>query len=75
MTGYQNKQVGDCFKYLLLTESSNRDCNHGWIEMQLALEDTNKIRGTYNHTSYLDQYRVMMQERTDSIDFDFNVFD
>lgn len=72
-TGYEHTPHG--FRHLLSTELNNRGYNHDWIEKQLAHGDTDKIRGTYNHASYLDQRRKMMQEWADSIDFDFKVFD
>ena len=62
------------FRHLLSTELNSRGYNHDWIEKQLAHGDTDKIRGAYNHASYLDQRRIMMQEWADSIDFDFKVF-
>ncbi|AZS50628.1 DUF4102 domain-containing protein [Entomomonas moraniae] len=74
MAGYKDKQTGHGFRHLLSTELNSRGYNHDWIEKQLAHGDTDKIRGTYNHASYLDQRRVMMQEWADSIDFDFKVF-
>ncbi|AWM80499.1 integrase [Gammaproteobacteria bacterium ESL0073] len=72
--GYKDRQTGHGFRHLLSTELNSRGYNHDWIEKQLAHGDTDKIRGTYNHASYLDQRRVMMQEWADSIDFDFKVF-
>lgn len=74
MAGYKDKQTGHGFRHLLSTELNNRGYNHDWIEKQLAHGDTDKIRGTYNHATYLDQRRKMMQEWADSIDFDFKVF-
>ena len=73
MAGYEGKQTGHGFRHLLSTELNNRGYNHDWIEKQLAHGDTDKIRGTYNHATYLDQRRQMMQELADSIDFDFKV--
>lgn len=74
ITPYSKRHSPHGFRHLLSTELNSRGYNHDWIEKQLAHGDTDKIRGTYNHASYLDQRRVMMQEWADSIDFDFKVF-
>lgn len=54
IAGYKDKQTGHGFRHLLSTELNNKGYNHDWIEKQLAHGDTDKIRGTYNHASYLD---------------------
>ncbi|ECR4178194.1 tyrosine-type recombinase/integrase, partial [Salmonella enterica] len=38
------------------------------IEAQLAHADTNNVRRTYNHATYLDERKVMMQEWADMLD-------
>ncbi|MDN0117857.1 site-specific integrase [Yersinia frederiksenii] len=38
------------------------------IEAQLAHADTNNVRRTYNHATYLDERKIMMQEWADSLD-------
>ena len=38
------------------------------IEGQLAHADTNNVRRTYNHATYLDERKVMMQEWADMLD-------
>ncbi len=38
-----------------------------WIERQLAHEETNKVRGTYNHADYLADRAKMMQHWADFI--------
>lgn len=38
------------------------------IEAQLAHADTNNVRRTYNHPTYLDERKVMMQEWADRLD-------
>lgn len=73
-SNYFGKHSPHGFRHLLSTELNNRGYNHDWIEKQLAHGDTDRIRGTYNHASYLDQRKIMMQEWADSIDFDFKVF-
>ncbi|GKV75345.1 hypothetical protein PEC106568_05190 [Pectobacterium carotovorum subsp. carotovorum] len=38
------------------------------IEAQLAHADTNNVRRTYNHATYLDERKMMMQEWADVLD-------
>ena len=38
------------------------------IEAQLAHADTNNVRRTYNHATYLDERKLMMQEWADMLD-------
>lgn len=38
------------------------------IEIQLAHADTNNIRRTYNHATYPDERKVMIQEWADMLD-------
>lgn len=38
------------------------------IEAQLAHADTNNVRRTYNHATYLDEHKVMMQEWADKLE-------
>ncbi|HSX49541.1 MAG TPA: integrase arm-type DNA-binding domain-containing protein [Cellvibrio sp.] len=68
LMGYKDKQTGHGFRHLLSTELNGRGYSKDWIELQLAHSDKNKIRETYNHATYLEQRRVMMQEWADSID-------
>lgn len=42
--------------------------NSAWIETQLAHIDKNAIRGTYNHTQYMDGRRKMMPWYADYMD-------
>jgi integrase len=66
--GYEKRQTGHGFRHLLSTELNGRGYNRDWIERQLAHGDTDEIRDTYNHATYLEQRRKMMQEWADSID-------
>lgn len=66
--GYKGRQTGHGFRHLLSTELNGRGYNRDWIERQLAHGDKNEIRDTYNHATYLDQRRSMMQDWADSID-------
>ena len=38
------------------------------IETQLAHADKNNVRRTYNHATYLDERRVMVQDWADKLD-------
>lgn len=67
LMGYKGRQTGHGFRHLLSTELNSRDFNPDWIERQLAHTDSNAIRDTYNHASYLEQRRMMMQEWVDSV--------
>ncbi len=66
--GYKGRQTGHGFRHLLSTELNSRGYNRDWIERQLAHGDQNEIRDTYNHATYLEQRRQMMQEWADSVD-------
>lgn len=68
LMGYEGRQTGHGFRHLLSTELNDRGYNRDWIERQLAHGDTDEIRDIYNHATYLEQRRGMMQEWADSID-------
>ena len=66
--GYKGRQTGHGFRHLLSTELNSRGYNRDWIERQLAHGDADEMRGTYNHATYLEQRREMMQAWADSVD-------
>ena len=66
--GYKDRQTGHGFRHLLSTELNGRGYNRDWIERQLAHGDDDEIRDTYNHATYLEQRREMMQAWADSLD-------
>lgn len=68
LMGYKGRQTGHGFRHLLSTELNGRGYNRDWIERQLAHGDNDEIRDTYNHATYLEQRRDMMQKWADSID-------
>lgn len=68
LMGYEDRQTGHGFRHLLSTELNGRGYNRDWIERQLAHGDADEIRDTYNHATYLEQRREMMQAWADSID-------
>lgn len=59
--GYGGKLTGHGFRHTLSTILHEHTFESAWIEMQLAHIDKNSIRGTYNHASYIDSRRNMMQ--------------
>lgn len=68
LMGYEGRQTGHGFRHLLSTELNGRGYNRDWIERQLAHGDADEIRDTYNHATYLEPRREMMQAWADSID-------
>lgn len=68
LMGYEGRQTGHGFRHLLSTELNGRGYNRDWIERQLAHGDNDEIRDTYNHATYLEQRREMMQAWADSMD-------
>lgn len=71
-TNYANNVMDSCgltgiqsphgFRHLFSTEMNGRGYNRDWIERQLAHADSSFIRDVYNHATYIDQRRGMMQE-------------
>lgn len=59
--GLTGKQSPHGFRHLFSTEMNGRGYNSDWIERQLAHADSSFIRDVYNHASYLEQRRGMMQ--------------
>ncbi|MGA4532265.1 tyrosine-type recombinase/integrase [Ectopseudomonas chengduensis] len=68
LMGYEGRQTGHGFRHLLSTELNGRGYNRDWVERQLAHGDQDEIRDTYNHATYLEQRREMMQAWADSVD-------
>lgn len=68
LMGYEGRQTGHGFRHLLSTELNGRGYNRDWIERQLAHGDADEIRDTYNHATYVEQRREMMQAWADSVD-------
>jgi integrase len=60
--GLTGKQSPHGFRHLFSTEMNGRGYNRDWIERQLAHADSSFIRDVYNHATYLEQRREMMQE-------------
>ena len=76
-TNYANNVMDSCgltgiqsphgFRHLFSTEMNGRGYNRDWIERQLAHADSSFIRDVYNHATYLDQRRGMMQKWADLV--------
>ncbi|BBP82467.1 integrase [Pseudomonas sp. Pc102] len=66
--GLRGKQSPHGFRHMFSTEMNGRGFNRDWIERQLAHADPSVIRDTYNHATYLEQRRAMMQEWADLVD-------
>lgn len=66
--GYRGKQTMHGFRHLISTALNDRGYNSDWVERQLAHGDPDKIRGTYNKATYMDDRRKMMQEWADYLD-------
>lgn len=59
--GYSGRTTGHGFRHTLSTILHDQGYESSWVEMQLAHVDKNSIRGTYNHATYIDSRREMMQ--------------
>lgn len=67
LCGLKGRQSPHGFRHMFSTEMNHRGYNSDWIERQLAHADDSVIRDTYNHATYLEQRRTMMQEWADSL--------
>lgn len=67
LAGLTGKQSPHGFRHLFSTEMNGRGYNSDWIERQLAHVDKSAIRDVYNHATYLEQRREMMQAWADII--------
>ena len=65
--GYTGRQSPHGFRHLFSTEMNSRGYNKDWIERQLAHADSSSIRDVYNHATYIEQRRGMMQEWADMV--------
>lgn len=67
LSGLTGIQSPHGFRHLFSTEMNGRGYNRDWIERQLAHADTSIIRDTYNHATYIEQRREMMQDWADMV--------
>lgn len=65
LLGYKGRATGHGFRHTMSTILHEQGFDSNWIEAQLAHADKNIIRGIYNHASYLDNRRKMMQYYSD----------
>ena len=66
--GYRGRQTAHGFRHLISTALNEQGFEADWVERQLAHGDPDKIRGTYNKATYLEQRRKMMQAWADYLD-------
>ena len=67
-SGYEGRATGHGFRHTLSTTLHERGYPSDWVETQLAHADKNTIRGTYNHATYLESRRDMLQWYADNLD-------
>ncbi|UKY36602.1 tyrosine-type recombinase/integrase [Pantoea dispersa] len=67
LIGYKGRATGHGFRHTMSTILHENGFDSNWIEMQLAHVDKNRIRGTYNHASYLESRMKMMQWYANSL--------
>ena len=65
LLGYKGRATGHGFRHTMSTILHEKGFDSAWIEMQLAHVDKNNIRGTYNHATYLEDRKNMMQWYSD----------
>ena len=66
--GYADQLTGCGIRATISTALNELGYPKEWIEVQLSHADPNKIRAAYNHASYVEQRRIMMQEWADRLD-------
>ncbi|QKI89926.1 tyrosine-type recombinase/integrase [Thiomicrorhabdus xiamenensis] len=66
--GYNGKQTAHGFRHTASTLLNEMGFNRDHIEKQLAHEEGNKVRGTYNKAEYLAERIKMMQVWADHLD-------
>ena len=66
--GFRGRQTAHGFRHLISTALNEQGYEADWIERQLAHGDPDKIRGTYNKATYLEDRRKMMQAWADHLD-------
>lgn len=67
--GYRSRQTVHGFRGLASTWANESECyKSDWIEMALAHDDENEVRGAYNSALYLSPRRRMLQNWADMIE-------
>lgn len=58
--GYGGRLTGHGFRHMMSTILHDAGFNSQYIELQLAHVDSNRIRGTYNHATFIEERREML---------------
>ncbi|MCR4456187.1 MULTISPECIES: tyrosine-type recombinase/integrase [unclassified Pseudescherichia] len=58
--GYGGRLTGHGFRHMMSTILHDAGFNSQHIELQLAHVDSNRIRGTYNHATFIEERRQML---------------
>jgi len=66
--GFKGMQTTHGFRHTASTLLNENGFNGDYVEKQLAHEEANKVRGTYNKAQYLPQRTEMMQAWSDYLD-------
>lgn len=66
--GYKDRMSGHGWRSVGSTWANENGYNADWVEMQLAHDDDNEVRGAYNNALYLAQRRTMLQAYADWLD-------
>lgn len=59
--GYGGRLTGHEFRHMMSTILHDVGFNSQYIELQPAHVDTNRIRGTYNHATFIEERRKMLR--------------
>jgi integrase len=66
--GFKGLQTVHGFRHTASTILNELGFNRDWIEKQLAHEEANQVRGTYNKAEYLKERASMMQAYANHLD-------
>jgi integrase len=66
--GFHGRATVHGFRAVASTLLNEMGFNPDWIERQLAHDERNRVRATYNHAQYLPERRKMMQQWADYVD-------
>ncbi|EOY3655699.1 tyrosine-type recombinase/integrase [Enterobacter hormaechei] len=58
--GYGGRLTGHGFRHMMSTILHDAGFSSQYIELQLAHVDSNRIRGTYNHATFIEERRKML---------------
>ncbi|MFK1548789.1 tyrosine-type recombinase/integrase [Pseudomonas aeruginosa] len=66
--GYEGRLTGHGMRATISTALNELGYPKVWVDAQLSHADPNRISATYNHTEYVEQRRLMMQDWADRLD-------